>query len=40
MHDLGAAAMGMLLNLISGEPFEKFKMFKTALLVRGSTVRP
>jgi LacI family transcriptional regulator len=40
MHDLGAAAMGMLLNLISGEPFEKCKLFKTALLVRGSTVRP
>jgi LacI family transcriptional regulator len=40
MHDLGAAAMGMLLNLISKEPFEKSKLFKTALLVRGSTVRP
>lgn len=39
MHDLGAAAMGMLLNLISGEPFEKCKLFKTALLVRGSTVK-
>jgi LacI family transcriptional regulator len=38
MQDLGAAAMRMLLNLISGEPFEKNKLFKTTLLVRGSTV--
>jgi LacI family transcriptional regulator len=38
MHDLGAASMRMLLNLISGEKFEKIKLFKTRLLVRGSTV--
>ena len=28
MHDLGAASMTMLLNLISGEKFEKLKLFK------------
>jgi LacI family transcriptional regulator len=39
MHDLGAAAVRMLLNLISGENFEKVKLFKTRLLVRGSTIK-
>lgn len=39
MHDLGAASMKMLLNLISGEKFEKIRLFKTMLLVRGSTVK-
>jgi LacI family transcriptional regulator len=39
MHDLGAAAVRMLLNLISGEKFENIKLFKTRLLVRGSTVK-
>ena len=39
MHDLGAASMRMLLNLISGEKFEKIKLFKTRLLVRGSTIK-
>lgn len=39
MHDLGAAAVSMLLNLISGNKFEKMKLFKTRLLVRGSTLR-
>jgi LacI family transcriptional regulator len=39
MHDLGAAAVRMLLSLISGENFEKIKLFKTRLLVRGSTIK-
>lgn len=39
MHDLGAAAMAMLLNLISGVPFERQRMFETRLLIRGSTVK-
>ncbi len=39
MHDLGAASMTMLLNLISGEKFEKLKLFKARLQVRGSTVK-
>ena len=39
MHDLGAASMTTLLNLISGEPFEKTRLFRTTLQVRGSTVK-
>ncbi len=39
MHDLGAASMTMLLNLISGEKFEKLKLFKVTLQVRESTVK-
>jgi LacI family repressor for deo operon, udp, cdd, tsx, nupC, and nupG len=39
MHDLGAASMTMLLNLISGEKFEKSRLFKATLQVRGSTVK-
>lgn len=38
MHGLGEAAMGVLLHLISKEPVERTRMFKTTLLVRGSTV--
>jgi LacI family transcriptional regulator len=39
MHDLGAASARMLLNLISGKEIEKVKLFKTKLLVRGSTIK-
>ncbi len=39
MHDLGGASMTTLLNLISGEPFEKTRLFRTTLQVRGSTVK-
>ncbi len=39
MHDLGAASMTMLLNLISGEKFEKLRLFKATLQVRESTVK-
>jgi len=36
----GKSTLGrMLLNLISGEKFEKVKLFKTRLLVRGSTIK-
>ncbi len=40
MHDLGAASMKMLLGLISGGKFEKMKLFRTTLQVRGSTAEP
>ena len=39
MYDIGAAAMKMLIDLLSGEKFEKLRLFNTRLLVRGSTVR-
>ncbi len=39
MHDLGAASMTMLLSLISGEKFEKLRLFKAKLQVRESTVK-
>ena len=37
MYDIGVATMRMLIDLLSGEPFEKLRLFKTKLLVRGST---
>jgi LacI family transcriptional regulator len=37
MYDIGVATMRMLIDLLSGEPFEKLRLFKTNLLVRGST---
>ncbi len=37
MYDIGVASMRMLINLLSGEPFEKLRLFNTKLLVRGST---
>ena len=40
MHDLGAASMQMLLSLISGGKFERTKLFRTTLQVRGSTAKP
>ena len=39
MYDIGAAAMKMLIDLLSGENFEKLRLFNTKLLVKGSTVR-
>jgi len=39
MHDMGAASMMTLLNLISGKPVEKIRLFRTTLQVRGSTVK-
>jgi len=38
MYDIGVASMRMLIDLLSGEKFEKLKLFSTNLLVRGSTV--
>ena len=37
MYDIGVASMRMLIDLLSGEPFEKLRLFNTKLLVRGST---
>jgi LacI family transcriptional regulator len=37
MYDIGVATMRMLIDLLSGEPFEKLRLFNTKLLVRGST---
>jgi LacI family transcriptional regulator len=37
MYDIGTASMRMLMDLLSGEPFEKLRLFNTRLLVRGST---
>jgi LacI family transcriptional regulator len=37
IQELGAAAMKMLIGLLSGEKFERLKVFKTTLRVRGST---
>ena len=39
MYDIGVAAMRMLIGLLSGERFEKLRLFNTKLLVRGSTGR-
>lgn len=39
MYDIGVASMRMLIALLSGEPFEKLRLFNAKLLVRGSTVR-
>jgi len=39
MYDVGTAAMRMLIDLISGKPFERVTWFKTTLLVRHSTAR-
>lgn len=39
IQEIGAASMKMLIGLLSGIKFEKLKVFKTKLLVRGSTVR-
>ena len=39
MYQIGAAAMEMLVNVISGEDGEKFRSFGTNLLVRASTAR-
>ncbi|MEW6719379.1 MAG: LacI family DNA-binding transcriptional regulator [Thermodesulfobacteriota bacterium] len=39
IQEIGAAAMRMLVGRISGGKFEKFKVFNTKLIVRGSTVR-
>ena len=37
MYDIGTASMQMLIDLLSGERFEKLRLFNTKLLVRGST---
>ena len=37
MYDIGVASMRMLIALLSGEIFEKLRLFSTRLLVRGST---
>ncbi len=37
MYDIGVASMRMLIDLLSGEPFVKLRLFNTKLLVRGST---
>jgi len=39
MHSLGVAAMETLIDLISRNPFEWMRWFKTRLIVRGSTAR-
>ncbi len=39
IQELGAAATKMLIGLLSGEKFERLKLFKTTLRVRGSTAR-
>jgi DNA-binding LacI/PurR family transcriptional regulator len=39
IYDLGVASMRMLMDLISGNSFERVRWFKTRLLVRGSTTR-
>lgn len=38
MNEMGAAAMRMLIGLLSGEKFEKFRLFNTKLLIRESTL--
>jgi LacI family transcriptional regulator len=37
MYDIGRAAMRVLIDLLSGEKFEKLRLFNAKLLVRGST---
>ncbi len=37
MYDIGVASMRMLVDLLSGEKFDKLRLFNTKLLVRGST---
>ncbi|MHB8909475.1 MAG: LacI family DNA-binding transcriptional regulator [Syntrophales bacterium] len=37
MYEIGVASMRMLIDLLSGETFEKLRLFNTKLLVRGST---
>jgi len=39
MYHIGAAAMEMLVNLISEKKAEKFRWFDTRLLIRGSTAK-
>jgi len=39
MSELGSAAMRMLIDLISGEKFDKLRLFKTKLLIRESTLK-
>jgi len=39
MYDAGTEAMRMLIHLIAGEVFDKLKLFKTNLLVRGTTAK-
>jgi len=39
IQDIGAAAMKMMTGLLSGERFERLKLFKTTLRVRGSTAK-
>jgi len=39
IQEIGAAAMKGLIGRISGGRYEKFKVFKTKLLIRGSTVQ-
>jgi LacI family transcriptional regulator len=38
MYDIGTAAMQMLIDLLSGEEFDKLRLFNTKLLIRESTV--
>lgn len=38
MYDIGVASMRMLIELLSGEKFDKLRLFNTKLIVRGSTV--
>ncbi len=37
MYEIGVAAMRMLINLLSGDPFDKLRLFNTKLLIKGST---
>jgi len=39
MYPIGAAAMEMLVNLISEKKAEKFRWFDTKLLIRDSTAK-
>jgi LacI family transcriptional regulator len=38
MYDIGVASMRMLIDLISGEKFDKLRLFNTKLLIRESTL--
>jgi DNA-binding LacI/PurR family transcriptional regulator len=40
MYEIGSAAMTMLMDLLSGNPFDKYRSFNTKLLKRGSTTAP
>jgi LacI family transcriptional regulator len=40
MYDIGAASMRMLIDLLSGEKFDKLRLFNTKLLIKASTSAP